>query len=87
MQKPRPLIEKLSNNPHNVKFSDLQKLCRHFFGAPRQSGSSHEVYKTPWSGDPRVNIQNKNGQAKPEQVRSVLKAIAFYSEEYGIPDE
>jgi hypothetical protein len=33
------------------------------------------VFKTPWPGDPRVNIQNSNGQAKPYQVRQVLAAI------------
>jgi hypothetical protein len=39
------------------------------------SGSSHRVYKTPWPGDPRVNIQNAKGKAKPYQVRQVLLAI------------
>jgi hypothetical protein len=33
------------------------------------------VYKTPWQGDPRVNIQNDNGMAKAYQVKQVLKAI------------
>jgi hypothetical protein len=33
------------------------------------------VFKTPWPGDPRVNIQNGNGQAKAYQVRQVLAAI------------
>ena len=51
------------------------KVCDHFFGEPRQSKSSHRVYKTPWSGNPRVNIQNDKGQAKPYQVRQVLEAI------------
>ena len=32
-------------------------------------GSSHCVYKTPWDEDPRVNIQNRKGNAKPYQVR------------------
>jgi hypothetical protein len=36
---------------------------------------SHAVFKMPWPGDPRVNIQNDNGKAKPYQVRQVLKAI------------
>ena len=29
----------------------------------------------PWPGDPRVNIQNAKGKAKPYQVRQVLLAI------------
>jgi hypothetical protein len=34
----------------------------------------------PWPGDPRVNIQNAKGKAKPYQVRQVLKAIAKLKE-------
>lgn len=49
--------------------------CEHYFGKPRQTGSSHAVFKTPWPGDPRVNIQNDKGKAKAYQVRQVLKAI------------
>lgn len=48
----------------------------YYFGEPRQKGTSHRVYKTPWQGDPRVNIQNKKGKAKPYQVKQVLRAIA-----------
>lgn len=33
------------------------------------------VYKTPWIGDPRVNIQNDKGKAKTYQVKQVLQAI------------
>lgn len=33
------------------------------------------MFKTPWPEDPRVNIQNDKGKAKPYQVRQVLKAI------------
>ena len=63
------------NNLKNVKFSELCNVCDFYFGEPHQSGSSHRVYKTPWKGDPRVNIQNSKGKAKAYQVRQVLKAI------------
>ena len=34
------------------------------------------MYKTPWPGDPRVNIQrDKSGKAKRYQVKQVLVAI------------
>jgi hypothetical protein len=33
------------------------------------------IFKTPWPGDPRFNIQDANGKAKPYQVKQVLKAI------------
>lgn len=65
----------MRTEPANVGFNDLKKVCNELFGDARQSGSSHAVYKTPWPGDPRVNIQNAKGKAKPYQVRQVLQAI------------
>jgi hypothetical protein len=69
------ILTKMKQNPKGVRFNDLSKVCEHFFGPPRQSGSSHKVFRTPWRGDPRVNIQNSKGKAKPYQVRQVLQAI------------
>jgi hypothetical protein len=67
-------LEQLRSNPNDVRFSDLAGLCEHYFGKPRQSGR-HLIFKTPWPGDPRVNIQDKNGKAKPYQIKQVLAAI------------
>ena len=75
MAKVEELLRQMRRNPRDVSFSDLLKVCRHYFGEPRQSKSSHVVFKIPWQGDPRVNIQNKNGKAKPYQVKQVLRAI------------
>ena len=67
--------ERMKASPSGVRFEELKKVCEHYFGQPRQSGGSHLVFKTPWPGDPRVNIQNQRGKAKPYQVRQVLSAI------------
>lgn len=69
------LVEQMRRNSKGVRFGDLCKVCDHYFGEPRQSGSSHRVYKMPWAGDPRVNIQDNGGKAKAYQVLQVLKAI------------
>lgn len=71
----KALVASMRNNAKNVAYQDLYKVCEHYFGTPRQSGSSRAVFKTPWPGDPRVNIQNDKGKAKPYQVRQALKAI------------
>jgi hypothetical protein len=65
----------MKRNPCGIRFQDLCLICDHYFGEPRRKGGSHRVYKTPWPGDPRVNIQNSQGKAKPYQVRQVLAAI------------
>lgn len=71
----KDILATMRRNPKGVSFGDLSKVCDHFFGEARQSGSSHRIYKTPWPGDPRVNIQNDKGMAKAYQVKQVLKAI------------
>ena len=69
------ILKAIRNNPQGVRFADLAKGCDAYFGEPRQNSTSHRVYRTPWLGDPRVNIQNAKGMAKSYQVRQVIKAI------------
>ena len=70
-------IEKQArNSPENVSYSDMLKLCTHYFGEPRSGAGSHNaIFKMPWVGDPRINLQNKNGKAKPYQVKQAIAAI------------
>ena len=75
------VLRQMRAEPAAVRFADLQRVCEHFFGRPRQNGSSHAIYKTSWPGDPRVNIQNDKGMAKAYQVRQVLRAIERLSTE------
>lgn len=69
------ILEQMRCEPANIRFADLHKVCEAHFGKPRNSGSSHLIFKTPWLGDPRVNIQNDKGKAKAYQVKQVLLAI------------
>ncbi len=67
-------IEKL-NNLKEIRFSQLLKICEDFFGNYRVSGS-HHIFKTPWQGDPRINLQKgKGNKAKSYQVQQVLNAL------------
>lgn len=75
------LIERMRIEPASLRFAELKKVCEHYFGTGRQSGSSHVIFKTPWPDDPRVNIQNDRGKAKVYQVRQVLAAIDKLEEE------
>ena len=70
------ILIKMRACPKGIRFSDLCKICDHYFGSPRQAGTSHRIYRTPWSGDPRINIQDDRGMAKAYQVKQVLAAIA-----------
>ena len=75
MESAEEIIVRLRANPKGIRFNDLASICDRFFGEPRQRGTSHRVYRTPWPGDPRVNIQNDRGMAKAYQVRQVIRAI------------
>lgn len=77
------LIETMRANPNGVRFNDLCKVYDHFFGTARQTSGSHRMYKTPWAGDQRVNIQNSKGRAKAYQVKQVLRAIERLEVEHG----
>jgi hypothetical protein len=47
-----------------------------YFGEPRQSGTSHKVWKMQWAGDSRVNMKcAESGKAKAYQVRQAVQAI------------
>lgn len=81
MPKIADLIAEMKRTPKGIRFQGLCKVCEHYFGEARQTQSSHRIYKTPWQGDPRVNIQNDKGMAKAYQVKQVLKAIERLEEE------
>lgn len=74
------LVDSMRRNPKNVRYADLHKVCTYYFGAARNTGGSHAVFRTPWPGDPRVNIQNARGKAKAYQVRQVLSAVSKLEE-------
>ena len=58
-----------------IRFSQLLKVCEQFFGNCRVNGS-HHYFKTPWEGNPRINLQKlKDNNAKAYQVPQVLKAL------------
>ncbi len=75
------LVALMQQKQKAVAFKDLLKVCEYYFGKPRQNGTSHVIYKTPWRGDPRINIQRNGKEAKNYQVKQVLAAIAKIKEE------
>jgi hypothetical protein len=75
MAKIEDIQMQMRNTPSNFRFADLSKVCIYYFGQARQKAGSHHVYRTPWQGDPRINIQNYTGKANAYQVKQVLLAI------------
>jgi hypothetical protein len=74
-------VAAMRRNPAGVRFSDLRQVCEHYFGQPKPSRGSHVVFRTPWPGNPRINIQDDKGMAKLYQVKQVLAAIRKLKEQ------
>ena len=83
MAKVEEILAQMKRNPKDIRVIDVRKICDFYFGRARYGGSSHRIYKTPWQGDPRINIQNYKGKAKAYQVKQVLLAIERLEEEHG----
>lgn len=84
MKELRATIDDLQQRQASIKFNALVKICTHWFGPPHLNGGSHKVYKMPWPGDPRVNIQRADsGMAKVYQVKQVISALIKLEEENG----
>lgn len=75
MAKIEDILLLMKRNPKGIRYNDLLKVCDYYFGKARQASSSHRIYKTPWQGNPRINIQNYKGMAKIYQVKQLLIAI------------
>lgn len=70
----RNLLSELTGKEKNIKFSRLLKICEDVFGGSRISGG-HHIFKTPWPGDPRINLQKAGNMAKPYQVKQVIESL------------
>ena len=74
----KKLLKQIYNNNKNVKFSDLTALANAFKFYQTRSDGSHFIYKNSEINE-WLNLQNKNGEAKPYQVRQFLSMIEKYN--------
>jgi predicted RNA binding protein YcfA (HicA-like mRNA interferase family) len=78
----RKLLEKVLAGPKNVHFNDMISLVEAFgFRLSRVRGS-HHIFELPQIPE-LVNLQEKNGKAKPYQVRQFLQLVEQYDLELG----
>lgn len=76
---PRPLLARLARGDvANVSFSDMRRLLEAFGFELRRTSGSHHVFVHPEVRE-LVNLQEVRGQAKPYQVRQVLRLVERYA--------
>ena len=75
----RRLLQKLASGSfNNVSFADARNLVEGFgFKLARTSGSHHIFIHQDIPQ--QINIQNSGGQAKPYQLRQLVRLIEMYN--------
>ena len=77
--KPRKLLERISRGDvANVSFGDFSRLLELLGFTRQRTSGSHHIYGHPRIPE-QVNVQDLSGEAKPYQVRQVLRLVERYN--------
>jgi predicted RNA binding protein YcfA (HicA-like mRNA interferase family) len=78
----RRLLQKVLSSPQNLRFREMVALVEAFGFCLSRVKGSHHIFVHP---DVRelINIQDVRGQAKPYQVRQLLKLVERYNLKLG----
>lgn len=75
----RKLLRRLARGAlHNVRFADLVNLVQGFGFTLARVAGSHHVFVHP-DLDELVSLQSVGGQAKPYQIRQLLRLVERYN--------
>ena len=78
MNRRKLLARLVSGAVQNVAFGDLQSLVTGFGFQLRRVSGSHHIYWHPAISE-LINLQNVNGEAKPYQIRQLLRLVERYN--------
>ncbi len=68
----------LKGDNKNIKFNDACAFVEEIgYSLSRQKGTSHKIYKMKGIQE-SINLQNKNGDAKPYQINEIRDIIIKY---------
>ena len=74
------ILEQARRSPVNVRFGDLRRLVEAVGYVFRRQKGSHHVYTHRARPElPMVNLQSSGANAKPYQVRQVVRLIDEHS--------
>ena len=75
----RRLLKRLARGDvQNVRFADLCRLAIALGFEPRRVSGSHHTFVHPQMPE-LINLQDVRGQAKPYQVRQLLRLVERYA--------
>ncbi len=79
MGKHSKLLEKIQSGSKNIRFKQFVTLIEAFGFVLDRVVGSHHIYKHPQIKDGFLNLQPRNGQVKPQQIRQFLEMIDTYN--------
>ena len=74
----RALLAQLMTNRKNVKYNDFVTLIESFGFIRTRGKGSYEIFKQEGIAE-IVNIQNRDGEAKPYQIEQFLSLVEKYN--------
>ncbi|MBI2471252.1 MAG: type II toxin-antitoxin system HicA family toxin [Planctomycetes bacterium] len=76
--KKRKLLQKLLSGSKNIRFSEVTECVKAFGFRMVRINGSHHIYSHP-DVQELINLQDVKGQAKPYQVKQLLRIIEQYN--------
>ncbi|MDH4208082.1 MAG: type II toxin-antitoxin system HicA family toxin [Anaerolineae bacterium] len=77
--RPRQLLQRLATGAlQNVSFSDLVRLVEGFGFQLQRTRGSHHIFLHPDLPE-LLNLQEVRGEAKPYQIRQLLRLVERYA--------
>jgi len=74
---PEQFYKKIKSKRKNIKFNEMVVFLENLGFIQRRSGGSHIIFSKPGIIE-LINIQEESGEAKPYQVKQIIKIIEKY---------
>ena len=74
----RKLLQKLTTSQTNVRFGDLVRVVRALGFKHDRTKGSHQIFIHSRFKEAQLNLQPDGQEAKPYQVRQLLKLVEEY---------
>lgn len=84
--KPAKLLARLARSQTGVRFADLVRLAEALGFVHHRTAGSHRIYIHARFPDAMLNLQPDRGQAKPYQIKQLLKLVEEYNLRLDEPD-
>lgn len=77
--KPDKLLQRLQKSQTSIRFSDLIRLVEALGFVLERTKGSHRIYIHPRRREAQLNLQPDGSEAKPYQVKQLLRLVEEYN--------